>query len=104
HNNAQMPRCPETIDLVALNSGASHEHDQHHHGINRHDASIWTVPLVIEEPQDWMILSMWLFFIITTHGAHLLRLKGVINVAGEPGPIVINGVRHIFYEPAHLRA
>jgi G3E family GTPase len=62
------------------------------------------VPLVIEGPQDWMSLSMWLFFIITTYCAHLLRLKGAINVAGEPGPIVINGVRHIFNEPAHLRA
>jgi G3E family GTPase len=94
---------PETMDLVALTADESHGH-HHHHDINGHDAGIQAVPLVIEEPQDWMSLSMWLSFIITTHGEHLLRLKGVINVAGEPGPIVINGVRHVFHEPVHLPA
>jgi G3E family GTPase len=94
---------PETMDLAALTAGDIHGHPgHHHHGINRHAAGIQAVPLVIEEPQDWMSLSMWLSFIITTHGEHLLRLKGVVNIAGEPGPIVINGVRHIFHEPAHL--
>jgi G3E family GTPase len=94
---------PEAMDLAALTAGDIHGHPgHHHHGINRHAAGIQAVPLVIEEPQDWMSLSMWLSFIITTHGEHLLRLKGVVNIAGEPGPIVINGVRHIFHEPAHL--
>jgi G3E family GTPase len=94
----------ETMVLAALAAGDSpgHGHDHPHHDINRHDAGIRAVPLVIEGPQDWMSLSMWLSFIITTHGAHLLRLKGVINVTGEPGPVIINGVRHIFHEPAHL--
>ena len=81
-----------------------HGHDMNRHDINRHDAGIRAVPLVIEEPQNWISLSMWLSFIISTHGAHLLRVKGVINIAGEPGPVVINGVRHIFHEPVHLSA
>ncbi len=90
------------LDLSALTVDPGHHH--HHHDINRHDAGILAVPLVIEEPQDWMSLSMWLSFIISTHGPHLLRLKGVINVAGEPGPMIINGVRHVFHDPAHLPA
>jgi G3E family GTPase len=100
---------PETLNLDALAavSGSGHQPGHHHghgHDVNRHDAGIRAVPLVIDEPQDWMGLSMWLSFVISTHGANLLRLKGVVNVAGEPGPVVINGVRHVFHEPAHLPA
>ena len=93
-----------TLANLDAHSDANHAHDHDHgrHDINRHDSGIQAVPLVIEGSQDWMGLSMWLSFIITTHGAHLLRVKGVINVTGEPGPIIINGVRHIFHEPTHL--
>ena len=91
-----------SMDASVLAAPLNHRHGHHHHDINRHDAGIQAVPLVIDKPQDWMSLSMWLSFIISTHGAHLLRLKGVINVAGAPGPIIINGVRHIFHEPVHL--
>lgn len=77
------------------------DHDHHGHDVNRHDTSIRAVTVVIDEPQDWISLSMWLSYVISAHGAQLLRLKGVINVTGESGPIVINGVRHVFHEPAH---
>jgi G3E family GTPase len=32
-----------------------------------------------------------------------LRVKGVLNVAGEVGPIVIHGVQHVFHPPVALR-
>jgi G3E family GTPase len=106
------PDRPETLNLDALRlvpedgdgPGIGHEHEHDHHDVNRHDAGIRAVPLVIDEPQDWMSLSMWLSYVISTHGANLLRLKGVVHVTGEPGPVVINGVRHVFHEPAHLPA
>jgi G3E family GTPase len=31
-----------------------------------------------------------------------LRLKGVLNVAGEDGPLVIHGVQHVFHPPVAL--
>jgi G3E family GTPase len=31
-----------------------------------------------------------------------LRVKGVLNVAGEAGPIVIHGVQHVFHPPVAL--
>lgn len=96
------PGRPDAMDLATLTAPDAHDH--HRHDVNRHDAGIRAVPLVIDTPQDWMSLSMWLSFIITSHGGSLLRLKGVINVAGEPGPVIVNGVRHIFHEPVHLTA
>ena len=94
------PGPPENIDLGDLTEA----HHPHGHDVNRHGDGIRAVPLVIDAPQDWVSLSMWLSFVISTHGKHLLRVKGVINVAGAPGPVVINGVRHIFHEPVHLPA
>ena len=32
-----------------------------------------------------------------THGDKLLRVKGILNVAGEPMPFVVHGVQHVFY-------
>ncbi len=32
----------------------------------------------------------------------MLRVKGLINVAGEAGPLVVQGVQHIFYPPVAL--
>ena len=32
-------------------------------------------------------------------GADLLRVKGIINVAGMDRPIVIHGVQHVFHPP-----
>ena len=36
------------------------------------------------------------------HGADVLRLKGLLNVAGVPTPVLINGVQHIVHPPSHL--
>ena len=38
------------------------------------------------------------------HGADVLRLKGLLNVAGVPTPVLINGVQHIVHPPSHLEA
>jgi G3E family GTPase len=36
------------------------------------------------------------------HGADVLRLKGLLNVAGVPTPVLINGVQHIVHPASHL--
>ena len=35
-------------------------------------------------------------------GADLLRVKGIVNVAGMDRPIVIHGVQHVFHPPEIL--
>lgn len=34
----------------------------------------------------------------------MLRIKGLLNVVGVPGPVLVNGVQHIVHPPAHLDA
>ena len=48
---------------------------------------------------------MFLELLRTAHGAHLLRVKGIIALADDPArPLVIHGVQHIFHPPARLDA
>lgn len=36
------------------------------------------------------------------HGDRVLRMKGLLNVVGVPGPVLVNGVQHLVHPPAHL--
>ena len=42
--------------------------------------------------------------LITRHGERLLRLKGLLDVEGETGPVAIDGVQHLFHRPRVLDA
>ena len=38
------------------------------------------------------------------HGERLLRVKGLLAVAGEAGPVAVDGVQHLFHRPRPLPA
>ena len=38
----------------------------------------------------------------TLRGPDLLRMKGIVHVKGEPGPVVIQGAQHLFHPPVTL--
>ena len=37
-------------------------------------------------------------------GPDLLRVKGIVHIAGEPGPIVLQGAQHLIHPPVPLEA
>ena len=80
------------------------EHAHHHHGhdVNRHDDSIRAYCLRYDEPLAWEPFVGWIRTLIATHGEKLLRIKGIVNVAGQDKPIAIHGVQHLFHDPAQL--
>lgn len=53
---------------------------------------------------DWDKFADWVEMMISLHGANLLRIKGVLNVAEAAGPIAIHGVQHLFHPPVELPA
>ena len=88
---------------------AHHHHDDHHdhhdqdpHDVNRHDARIAAFALDWSPPIDWAPFVEWIEMLITGHGENLLRIKGVLNVAGEEAPVAIHGVQHLFHPPVVL--
>ena len=51
---------------------------------------------------EWTAFGIWLTMLLHTHGERILRVKGLLNVAGADTPVVINGVQHIVHPPVHL--
>jgi G3E family GTPase len=67
-----------------------------------HDAAIRSFCLWFDAPFTWDTLTASLQVLTALRGPDLLRVKGIINVAGEAGPVVIHGVQHIFHPPLRL--
>lgn len=57
-----------------------------------------------EEPIAWEDLERVLETLVDLMGANILRLKGLVNVAGEAGPRAVHAVQHALYPPARLPA
>jgi G3E family GTPase len=74
-------------------------HSDADHG---HQHEVQSLCLTAEIPLDWARFHDWLSQLRAAHGDRLLRVKGVLNVAGEDGPIAIHGVQHVFHPPVAL--
>lgn len=104
----------KTADVVGwLNAEAyaetghdHHDHDDHHHhhDANRHDDHIRSFCLTFDEPLVWERFLEWMELLQSARGQNLLRIKGILDVAGEERPVVIHGVQHVFHPPATLPA
>ena len=58
------------------------------HQAGNHDASIKTFSLRFERPFTWDSLNAALQALTALRGPDLLRVKGIVNVSGEPGPVI----------------
>ncbi len=76
--------------------------DGHHHDVNRHDDRIGTFCMTVDDPIEWDAFAMWLEMLLATRGENVLRIKGILNIAGEAKPVAIHGVQHVFHPPAAL--
>jgi G3E family GTPase len=76
--------------------GATHEDASGH----LHDIAAFA--LVIPEPIAWRDFSRWLTRLKIRHADRLLRVKGVLHLAGEDAPVAIHGVHHVFHPPVAL--
>ncbi|MEZ5832477.1 MAG: GTP-binding protein [Dongiaceae bacterium] len=81
-----------------------HHHDDHDHAVdvNRHDDHIRAFCLTYEKPIQWDKFVTWIEMLITMRGADLLRIKGILNIAGSDAPVAIHGIQHLFHPPAVL--
>jgi G3E family GTPase len=79
-----------------------HDHTHHGHAHHSHDAAINSFMLAFDEPLEWMAVSHWLAYLRDVRGEDLLRVKGIVNLRGEPTPVAIHGVHHVFHPPVAL--
>jgi len=74
----------------------------HHHDFNRHDDRINAFCMTVDAPIEWEAFAVWLEMLLATRGENVLRIKGILNVAGETKPVAIHGVQHVFHPPAAI--
>jgi len=66
------------------------------------DTGISSFCLTLSETIDWTAFGMWLTWLLHRHGASVLRVKGLLNVAQCGGPVAFHAVQHMVYPPEHL--
>jgi G3E family GTPase len=75
-----------------------HDHDHTHH----HDIGSFSIRFAHDLP--WDRVGAALEEVLDTHGDRILRIKGILGIAGEPLPVVIHGVGHMLFAPSSLAA
>ena len=66
-----------------------------------HDARIQSYSLHLDEPIRAEGLTAWLTALASLRGKELLRVKGLLNVEGEP--VAVHAVQTLIHEPVTLR-
>jgi G3E family GTPase len=67
---------------------------------SRHDSAVRTLSLRFARPFDWSTFTAAMDALIGLRGKDLLRVKGIVNVDGEP--VVVQGVQHIMHPAVKL--
>jgi G3E family GTPase len=80
-----------------VDSHAGHDHDA-----NQHGADITAFCISLNEPLDWTAFAVWLTMLLNRHGQNVLRVKGMLYIAGVATPVIIHGVQHTIHPPTHL--
>ncbi|MFT3906875.1 MAG: GTP-binding protein [Steroidobacteraceae bacterium] len=65
-------------------------------GSHHHDQEITSIGIEDARPLDPAKLNDWLGYLLQSRGADILRMKGVLNLRGEPRRYVFHGVHMTF--------
>ncbi|MFC4954239.1 CobW family GTP-binding protein [Acinetobacter puyangensis] len=69
----------------------------------KHDLT-QTCVIEFEGEIDGLVFGVWLNLLLNKYGEQLLRIKGILKLAGFEQPVLIQGVQHCLYPPEHLEA
>lgn len=84
--------------------GHDHHDHHHHHDVNRHDDRIEAFCFTVDAPIDAFAFESWLNVLTSFRGPNLLRIKGIVNLAGHERPVAIHGVQELFHPAVELPA
>jgi len=69
-----------------------------------HSDGITSFVIAQQTPIAWLAFARAMETLIALRGADLLRVKGILNVAGCRGPVVVQYVQHLAHPPVELEA
>jgi G3E family GTPase len=109
---------PKRYEAVTVTRGLSVKRETPARSSN-HDSSIQSFTLSHDKPLVWADIEDWLRLLLSHYGDHILRMKGIVHLTGEPAPaipasttypepgrapIVLHAVQHTLYPPGRLPA
>ncbi|WP_337268461.1 CobW family GTP-binding protein [Oryzifoliimicrobium ureilyticus] len=69
-----------------------------------HSAAFSSLVITIDQPVDWTAFGLWMTMLLNRHGERVIRVKGILNIAGEDRPVAVHGVQHLVHPPVHMHA
>ena len=87
-----------SADASLLTASVSHTHVMQHTTGN-----VSSHTLTFDSSLDWQMFGIWLTMLLHRHGERVLRVKGLLDVGAERGPLLLEGVQHVMHAPRHLQ-
>ena len=84
--------------LERLNWGKEDEH------VHDHDDGVESFCLWFAQPLEWTSFEAALDRLTAAHGERLLRVKGLLAIAGRSQPSALHGVNHFFHPPMAVKS
>jgi G3E family GTPase len=109
-NAAAVPRAASQIEpwlrfeAFADRRGGDSAHTHGHDGPGRHGEGVRSLAVTLDDPVRWRDLEAWLNSVLSLRGADMLRVKGILNVAGQPGPVILHAVQHLLHPLSRLES
>ena len=100
---AGEPDASRWLGAAAAEPDGHRHHEDGHDGV-RHDDGIRSLSLSTGTPIEIHRFVRWVETLLEEHGDRVLRLKGVLDVAGDSRPVVVHGVQHVFHPLSRLPA
>jgi G3E family GTPase len=66
--------------------------------------SVHAFALTFDGAIDWTMFGVWLTMLLHRHGEKVLRVKGILHVAGCDTPVAVHGVQRLVHPPMHMAA
>jgi G3E family GTPase len=79
------------LRIAAGKVGTQRAFASHHH-----DEEIASIGISDDRPLDAKKVNDWISYLLQSRGADIFRMKGVLNIAGEPRRYVFHGVHMMF--------
>ena len=92
------------IDPRVLSEPVNRERSHFYAEEAEHGDGILSFVVAAAEPLQWFPFARAMETLIALRGADLLRVKGLLNLEGCRGPVVVQYVQHLAHPPVELNA